>query len=43
MGVFAGVGATPADYARFILSAAIGNALGGAVVVALLNGASHVA
>lgn len=37
MGVFAGVGATPADYARFILWAVVGNAIGGAVFVALLK------
>jgi len=37
MGVFAGVGATPADYGRFLLWAVPGNAVGGALFVALLK------
>jgi formate/nitrite transporter FocA (FNT family) len=37
MGVFAGVGATPADYGRFLLWAVLGNAVGGALFVALLK------
>lgn len=37
MGVFAGVGASPADYGRFLVWAVIGNAIGGAIFVALLK------
>lgn len=37
MAVFAGAGPTLADYGRFILWAALGNALGGALFVALLK------
>lgn len=37
MAVFAGAGPTPGDYGVFILWAALGNALGGAIFVALLK------
>lgn len=40
MGVFAGVGATPADYGRFILWSVLGNVIGGALFVALPKFAS---
>lgn len=37
MGVFVGEGATLADYGRFLLWSALGNAIGGAVFVAILK------
>lgn len=37
LGVFAGAGATPADFARFLLWSTLGNIAGGSVLVALVK------
>ena len=37
MALFSGAGVTPIDYLRFLLAATVGNALGGAIFVALLK------
>ena len=37
MALFSGAGVTPLDYLRFLLAATVGNAIGGAIFVALLK------